>query len=244
MSLLIITSTVNVNSGLTVLVDPKIRLKQYIDSIVFYLNSSKIDKIIVCDNSGFDYSGIKKIVELSAISNKKIEFLNFYGTVSKIQESGKGYGEGEIISFVFKNSEIFTQQGDKAFLKVTGRLKIINIDEILNHLKPNVNYFNAVNLNPFVNLKKVDTRFYQCTKDTFKCFFEDSYKNVNDKKGFFLEHVYYSNLFENNIEFKNFKILPRFSGISGSTGITYNTSKISFSIRQFLFTVFRILKNK
>lgn len=243
MSLLIITSSVTVNSCLTVLVDPKIRLEQYIDSILFYLNSKKVKKIIVCDNSGFDYSEIQKIVELAAVNNKQIEFLSFYGTTDKIQECGKGYGEGEIISFVFSNSKIIAQ-GDVAFLKVTGRLKILNIDEVVHHLKSNVTYFNAVNLNPFVNLKKVDTRFYQCTKENFKYFFKDSYKNVNDKEGFFLEHVYYNNLQDNIIKFKNFKILPNFSGISGSTGITYKTSKISFLIRQFLFSVFRVIKNK
>lgn len=243
MSLLVITSTVTVNSELTVLVDPKIRLEQYIDSILFYLSSKKVEKIIVCDNSGFDYSKIQKILEFASINNKQIEFLNFYGTSDKIQEWGKGYGEGEIMSFIFNNSKIIKQE-DAAFLKVTGRLKILNIDEIINHLKSHVTYFNAVNLNPFVNLKKVDTRFYQCTKENFIHFFKDSYKNVNDKEGFFLEHVYYYNICDNNIKFKNFKILPNFLGISGSTGSTYKNSKISFSIRQFLFSVFRILKNK
>ena len=46
MSLLIITSTVNVNSCLTVLVDPEIRLQQYITSILFYIKAKNIDSII------------------------------------------------------------------------------------------------------------------------------------------------------------------------------------------------------
>ena len=42
MSVLILTSTVNVNSFMTVVVDPKIRLQQYLDSIHFYLDLIKI----------------------------------------------------------------------------------------------------------------------------------------------------------------------------------------------------------
>lgn len=243
MSVLIITSTVNVNSCLTVLLNPEIRLEQYVDSILFYLESPKIKKIIVCDNSGFDYSSIKSIVELAIRNNKQIEFLNFKGSINKIQEFGKGFGEGEIISFVFNNSKLLLLK-EVSFLKVTGRLKILNIDRILEHLEPNVNYFNAVNLNPFVNLRKVDTRFYQCTKQNFKYFFEDSYKNVNDKEGFFLEHVYYEKIIEKKIEYKRFKILPNFFGVSGSTGMLYRMSKKNFLIRQFLYTLFRVVKKK
>ena len=242
MSLLIITSTVNVNSCLTVLIDPKVRLEQYIDSILFYLKSKVIDKIIVCDNSGFDYSGITEIYEQSNKNSKIIEFLNFQGTVNKIQKYGKGFGEGEIMSFVFNNSKLITHE-ELSFLKVTGRLKILNVDTILESVKPNTNYFQAVNLNPFVNLKKVDTRFYQCTKQNFNFFLENCYKKVNDSDGFFLEHVYYDKLIEEKIEFERFRILPNFLGISGSTGGVYKMSYSEFWLRQILYTMFNGFKN-
>ena len=45
MSILIITSTVYVNSLQTVITDPNQRLQQYIDSIIYYLNTKNIEKI-------------------------------------------------------------------------------------------------------------------------------------------------------------------------------------------------------
>jgi hypothetical protein len=243
MSVLILTSTVNVNSFMTVVVDPKIRLQQYLDSIHFYLDSKNIKKIIVCDNSGFDYSLITTLVEHAVKKNKIIEFLYFKGTLDKIQEFGKGFGEGEIMSFVFKNSKLINQE-ENTFLKVTGRLKIINIDSVVKSLKSNLTYFQPVNLNPFVNLKKVDTRFYQCTKLLFEELLKDSYFDVHDKENVFLEHVYYKKLVDNRIKFKNFIILPNFLGISGSTGIVYEMSRSELIVRQILFNLFKILKKR
>lgn len=241
MSVLILTSTVHINSLMTVVVDPKIRLQQYIDSIHFYMDSKAIQKIIVCDNSGFDYTSISALQEHADQSDKAIEFLHFQGTLDKIQEFGKGFGEGEIMTFVFKHSSLIREQ-ESAFIKVTGRLKILNIDAVLAKMNDDFNYFQPVNLNPFVNLKKVDTRFYQCKKVTFNAFLESAYCDVHDREGVFLEHVYYQQLLSNSIKFENFVVLPNFLGISGSTGIVYEMSASSFRIRQYLSTVFRILK--
>ena len=243
MSVLIITSTVNVNSNLTVLVNPKIRLEQYVESILFYLNSKKIDKIIICDNSLFDYSNVEVICKLAVKNNKIIEFLNFKGSTIKIQELGKGYGEGEIMSFIFINSKLIKQE-EFSFLKVTGRLKLLNIDSILEFCKPNINYFQPTSLNPFIKSNKTDTRFYQCTKLVFNEFFEDSYQNVNDVEGVYLEHIYYNKLIDEKIRFENFKILPYFIGVSGSTGESYKISDIKFLRNRFLFVCYKYFNNK
>jgi hypothetical protein len=240
MSILIITSTVYVNSLQTVLTDPNIRLQQYIDSIIYYLNTKNIKKIIVCDNSGFDYSKITSINEKIKKSDKELELLNFQGNTECIKEFGKGYGEGEIMRFIFKNSKLI--QGEEiSFIKITGRLQIKNIDLVLQFLNPKSEYFQPVNLNPFIDLKKVDTRFYQCSKIVFQNVLENSYFEVDDKTNKFLEHVYYNKLKINKIKFKSFLVLPKFSGISGSTGIVYEMSNATFMIRQFIHLIFKSL---
>lgn len=241
MSVLIITSTVSVNSCLTVLVDPEVRQQQYIDSIFFYLNSKKINKIIVCDNSGFDYSKIGAIKEYAIKNNKIIEFLNFVGSADKILEFGKGYGEGEIMAFVFKHSKLI-QQDEISFLKVTGRLKLVNIDSVLRFFEPDVNYFQPTSLNPLIKSNKIDTRFYQCNKLVFNEFFEDCSQFVNDNEGIYLEHVFYNKLIDKKIHFKNFRILPYFIGISGSTGMSYKVSNFKFIRNRFLFIFYKCFK--
>lgn len=241
MSLLIITSTINVNSGLTVLVDADERLKQYIASVLFYLSSSLIKKIIICDNSNFDYSKISSITEMAFRNKKHIEFLRFQGSKDKIQEFGKGFGEGEILEFVLNESKLIKHE-ELGFLKVTGRLKILNIDNVLSYLKPDRNYFNSVNLNPLIKLNKVDTRFYYCTKKDFEYYLKESHKAVNDNLGIYLEHKYFDSLIEKSVQFSAFKILPKFLGISGSTGAAYKVSNLNFFFRQMLYNLSNNIK--
>ena len=235
-SCLIITSTVTVNSLQTVLVDQEIRLKQYIDSILFYLKSKNISKIIVCDNSGFDYSAVPLIIKSVAKSSKEVEFLNFTGNLEKIREYGKGYGEGEIMQHIFNNS-LLIKGREAVFTKVTGRLKITNIDLILSILRSDKSYFQPVNLNPFVKNNKVDTRFYQCQKNIFINTLLESFPMVNDNEEYFLEHVYYERLSHFKVKFSKFLILPNFLGVSGSTGLVYKMSNLKFLSRQFIYLI-------
>lgn len=239
-NLLIITSTVNVNSCLTVLTDPKIRLQQYIDSILFYLNSKKIDKIIICDNSGFDYSVVDKLNKIAIGNNKMIEFLNFHGSIKKIKEFGKGFGEGEIMNYIFANSKFI--QNETSFFKVTGRIKVLNIDSVVRKTDKNINYFQRIGLNPFKSENKVDTRFYYCTINTFKRNLLISYPFVNDNEGHYLEHVYYNVLNDNKVIYKNFNILPHIKGISGSTGVTYDIKPLRWLVLKNIYLVFKFLK--
>jgi hypothetical protein len=167
--------------------------------------------------------------------------LFFHGSKTEIQKFGKGYGEGEIMKYVLKNSNLF-YENEISFLKITGRLKVMNLDSILNKIESNLNYFNFVNLNPFVDLKKVDTRFYQCTKNDFVINFSDCFYDVNDNEGIFLEHVYYNRLISNRIAFHCFNILPNFLGYSGSTGQQYKFSTINFLIRRIFYRMFNRLK--
>ena len=78
-STLIITSTVHVNSDMTILVDPAIRERQYIDSILYYLKSPYLAAIIVCDNSGFDSSTNSRLMEAAAQSGRQIDPLFIRG---------------------------------------------------------------------------------------------------------------------------------------------------------------------
>ena len=212
-------------------------------SLLIFLDSKEIKKIIVCDNSGFDYSKIFKVKERIARSNKKFEFLKFNGSLSQIQEFGKGYGEGEIMTYVFKNSDLI-KEDELSFIKITGRLKVINIDLILNTTKPLHSYFQSVNLNPFVKFSKVDTRFYMCTKQLFKDVLQDSFHNVNDKEGYFLEHAYYHALTENKTKYNSFLFLPNFLGISGSTGQVFKMSTSILIFRQTIHLLFKNFRRK
>jgi hypothetical protein len=225
MHTLIVTSTVHVNSDMTVLSDPAIRERQYVDSILYYLRSPYLAAVIVCDNSGFDFSGNDRLKAALSESTKRAEFLRFTAETRDIVMKGKGYGEGQILAHVFRESRLLRDSGSSVF-KVTGRLLVLNFDTIAQKVKPGKTYFQRVGRNPFVNLKKVDTRFYYCNKEIFEDWLMTAFHAVNDREGHYLEHAYYQILKEQHISYSGFGIPPLFSGISGSTGLSYSIGPV------------------
>jgi hypothetical protein len=239
MSALVITSTVYVNSNLTVLTDPEVRIRQYIDSILFYLNSKQISDIIVCDNSGYDYSTWSELRAKATAMGKGMETLGFIGDAPMIRQKGKGFGEGEIMSYVMANSEII--KGSEDFYKITGRLLLMNIDSLIAKVKPEYLYFQRLGLNPFVNKRKVDTRFYHCRKDLFKQYFLNVFRTVDDANGYYLEHAFYDQLKRDMISYKEFGHLFDFSGISGSTGESYAPKRSRWFIERNVYAITKAL---
>lgn len=230
-SLLIITSSVFVSSPLTLITNPQIRENQYVQSIIFYLNETSINSIIVCDNSGFDYS--KHDFQSLAKQNKKeIEILSFKGDSKKVAKYGIGFGEGEILKYVIANSKVL--KNFKAYFKVTGRIIVRNINGIIEGVDSQKNYFNQIRTKLIIPQNKVDTRLYFCQKNAFENNLSDSYKNVNDINGYFLENAYYDTLKKNRISYSEFKIIPKYSGFSGTYGKTYKDPLIKLLIKQLL----------
>lgn len=219
---LVITSSVYVSAPYTVLVDPEERKKQYHESILFFIKESPLTKIIVCDNSGYHYS--ESLYDLAISHNKEIELLSFQGNNELVATYGKGYGEGEIMQFVLTNSKLIN--GVEGFLKVTGRLKLVNIDRLLRKCDHWENYFMPVSLiRPRFMVPKparacVEVKAYYTTKKYFKDVLFNAHAEVRDKNTFFLEHAYHKAMATSPVNVKCFPTPPEFVGISGSNGWT------------------------
>ncbi|EOR94022.1 hypothetical protein ADIARSV_2856 [Arcticibacter svalbardensis MN12-7] len=227
--LIIITSTIYVNSNFTVLTDPSLRQQQYVDSIRWYLSVRTIDSIIVCDNSGFDYSLILELQDMADRNGKNIEFLNFRGDVERISTLGKGYGEGEIMRYLFSESRLLSYH--ESFYKVTGRVKVLNLERLVDNVKHDDICFQQIRINPFSNTDLIDTRLYYCSKPIFSTILLNEFEKVNDEKSYYLENAYTDALRLAGIKYRNFKILPRFEGFSGSHGGTLKLSAINYMIK-------------
>lgn len=105
--------------------DPDKRIRYTLDSIREWLKKSENIKIVICDGSGFDFDPlIKKIFPKASI-----ECLFFLNEVDKIKKFGKGYGEGEIISYALKHSKFIIES--QWFAKCTAKLWVKNFDEII-----------------------------------------------------------------------------------------------------------------
>lgn len=211
--------------------DPEQRLNQYISSIQFYIKESPFTKIIFCDSSNYAYGNINSLVELAHSNGKQLEWLSFLGNQERVQRYGKGVGEDEIMQYVFAKSRLLRQS--KMFCKITGRLKVDNINEIICALKSSNNYFVRDLYRPHNH--GLDTRCYLAEID----FFNNRLLNCYNK-----EHITHTMAFEDVFftlvegQYATLPRYPRVKGISAGNCRDYSKeSVILFKISNFLCKV-------
>lgn len=120
--LILLTSCIQpvLSQKYSVVNDENIRLNQYLDAIRFYLSETSAS-ILFIDNSGYDISDYPEVREW--IANGRIEVLSYND--ESVRKRGKGYGEQHIIKFASENSHLYKRS--RYIIKITGRLKILNI---------------------------------------------------------------------------------------------------------------------
>lgn len=217
--LLLITGCINVNekTPYVTITEAEIRLKDYLATIQWALDTKMFNDIVFCENSRYPLD-TTILVEKAKALGKRFEYLTFHGNVEKVIHQGKGYGEGEIVEYVLAHSKLVPQY--KGFCKITGRLKVTNVDRLFDKS------FESDNL--FMNRRgefEVDTRFYYVKIEDYNKYLCDSYKKVNDGNGFFLEHSFYQDLHEQKVSYRMFRERPLFQGIAGSTGRIYHDKR-------------------
>lgn len=135
---LLLTACVNPGGmPFTALTDTDQRLHQYLDALDFYLKETSLP-IVFCENTGVDISSRY----ISAVRSGRLECLCFDGNHFD-HAKGKGYGEALIMDYAFCHSQFLAHC--EMVVKVTGRLKVENIDRLLrdNHcfLSPTLQTF-------------------------------------------------------------------------------------------------------
>ena len=205
------------------------RLRQYEDSIQSLLCSRAFTKVVFCENSDYGTERMSYLKEIAGENGVELELLSFQGNVEMACVHGKGYGEGEIMDYVFSHSELI--RTESSFVKLTGRLKVDNIKAIVSHMKRQRTYFNIPNR----TLRNIyDTRMYGMPIGQFKEYFLDSYDKVMDEQGIFLETVYTQILQKYSIQVRNFPRYPRIVGVSGSGGVVYSYTEWKCKIKDVL----------
>lgn len=215
--LIIVTGTIKPSNNIPdlYLKDSTIREKQYKESLIKLLRVTNANKIVFCENSNarVDFQDLYK---LAKYNKKQFEFIQLKGNEQKTIFQGKGYGEGEIIEYVLKNSDLI--KDENFFYKLTGRLFIKNLDKIIKNTNKYNNYFNT-DLKHVTNM--VDTKFYGVKIEDYKKYFLKAYESVDDSNNLYLEHIFYNIIRQNKIPHKNIPVYPIVLGESGSTGSIY-----------------------
>lgn len=227
----IITGTISPDRRMNQLAvtDTEERLKQYTDALEFLISEKVFSKIVFCDNSAYAVEQLQFLEDLAAGNGIRLELLSFQGDSAQCVRHGKGYGEGEILEYVFSNSELL--RNESFFVKITGRLKVVNIREICRRLKTDKIYFNIPNR---TIREYYDTRIYAMPVEIFRQFFLSAYSRVWDDRGIYLEKVYTRVLLQNRLTVSNFPQYPRITGIGGSTGLKYEYTEWKCKIKDLV----------
>lgn len=229
--IIVVTGTIapGKDVGQLVLRNHRDRLDQYISGLEKIIEAKPEAKIVFCENSGYGTEAFDELLELAKVNNIDLEIMSFEGDSEAVASFGKGYGEGEIMKHVFENSSL--AGNDDYFIKITGRLMVDNIADIVKNVDKEKIYFN----NPNIHRKDIyDTRLYAMPISIFKRFFLEEYKKVDDENGYYLECVYRDVILKNKLPSHNFPRYPRIVGQSGSGGIKYEYTEWKSKIRDVL----------
>lgn len=227
----IVTGTIRPASqmGQLVVRDEKERLEQYLQGLRPLIESEAFSKLIFAENSNYGGDIFEGLQQSAEEHQTNLEYLSFQGNAEQACIHGKGYGEGEIMKYVFQHSELL--KNEPYFVKITGRLQIDNIARLTSRLKKSGTYFNIPNP---TRRDIYDTRIYAMPVKQFEEYFENEYERVMDRDGVFLEHVYTGILRDNNIYVSNFPLYPRIRGISGSGGLAYDYTEWKCKVKDLL----------
>lgn len=124
-----IDPTKSVNNIWHKLNDADLRLAQYLDAIKYFVAMTDVP-IVFVENSGYDLSEIEFINNLK--SSGRLEVFSYLAS-EDTRVKGKGYGEQDIIKYAIEHSVII--QSASYIVKITGRIKIKNIKNLINKTK-------------------------------------------------------------------------------------------------------------
>ena len=164
------------------------RMSQYIDALVYYAKQyPHLHSIVFAENSGHDLAPIRQVVK--AYTN--VCFLSF-GENDFPRERGKGYGELKLLCDCF---DCATYPDTPLFIKITGRLKVLNLDRIFSHYNNDVNFIcdsktlNVRFWNKSIQPIHTDARLFLMRRHFFDRYLRSSASRVNENEGFYLENL-------------------------------------------------------
>lgn len=231
---LILTGCVvpNCNDCLSVK-DVETRKHMYIDSIRWYLDNTPYD-MVFCENSGTDLSEFFPIEE-------RLEVLTFNEKANPAKDQSKSSKELAILKFAYEHSAKINS--GKLFVKITGRLKYLNIVETINRLSfPSDMRLEYVCCDLGKTHIWSDSRFFFFTYPFFKRMFSKQMLiNIDFEFERMLGTCVYQLLHKQEGKFEFLPLPQRVSGISGGYGIRYDIPDIEYSKSLYKHRITKLL---
>ena len=235
---LLICSCINVFAP-SKLTDPNLRKSQYLNSLIYFITKSKINRIIIIENTNTNWV-TDEILELANKHEKIVEILLFTGNVDFANKHSIGYSHFEMVNECFKQSKIL--ELNDSLMVMDGRHIIKNINLIYDNLIngscafiPEIHRFKRNNL--------CDIRFYLITRDNFlKYIWTRRFELSNNRDGW-AETILDKILKSQNFDFHSLYVLPRIIGIQGSTGTNWDGNNfLYYYFKRFYMRVLNLYK--
>jgi hypothetical protein len=117
---------------------PDDRRKDYVSAIRFYtsLIDDRICGVVLCENSNHDFSDIAGYLDLQSVRTE-FEILTFNGN-EKPENIHYGYSELGIVDHAISKSKLLRKCD--SFLKISGRLKLTNVLDLLSLIDPSTDF--------------------------------------------------------------------------------------------------------
>ncbi len=226
--ILLLTGTIKPNShDVLAVTDPEVRKQHYIEAITYYLAVTPY-KIVFSENSGTSLSEYFP-------ESDRLEFLVFRSPAIT-PDKGKGWKELEIIKFSLNNSRLIGSES--LIIKITGRLKVLNINKIVNPAMKMIFSNNKLVLSNIYRELKMDSRCFLFTEE-FWPYLRKHGENIN--LSFSFEKALWQAVVEFKMDgkgtYKQFTQPLRINGISGGFGIPYKDGDlimVAKRLRHFL----------
>jgi len=213
----LLTGTINPGQmGLTRLLNPEDRRKQYVTSINFWLTTTSLP-IVFVENSNSDIS----VSFQHEIAAGRLEVLTFSGN-DYPTHLGKGIGEMNCMQYAHQYSQ-FINQAEFIF-KVTGRHQLLNFNAYYKHL---LQHSYDVTADLKANISFADSRFWGYKTDFFRKYLIVYQEMLNDSEGYFFEHALNKAVLHaiaDGMQYSPFRYAPRIKGMSGTFNESYNSS--------------------
>jgi hypothetical protein len=223
---MVLTASVNPNGMYVKVADSHTRLQQYLTAVGALLDTADpiVDGVTLIENSGADLTPFHEMAQRRNRYNKKVEFIgvdcNDYD-----RALGIGYGEFWLMDEGVRRSQFLGAGPDSTIVKLTGRLVVRNLTQILHCIPKDADMVLDVHPGKDPADGIVESRLMVISHAFYLSKIVGMYKRINGTKNITAEHCLYQ-VVRNS---PGSRIVPRLPkeplwvGYSGSTGIRYDS---------------------
>lgn len=213
--------------------DVEIRRQMYLDSIRWYFENTPYE-IVFCENSGTDLSDFLP-------SDERLEILTFTDVRKPGEDQSKSSKEIGILEYAYKHSRKICP--GSLFVKVTGRLKYLNIVETVNRLEiPSNGFSEFISCDLGKTHMWSDSRLFFFTYPFFRRMFaKRTLVNIRYEFERLLGTCVYQMRKKKEGSFSFLPLPQRISGIGGGVGVEYDITEEEYKKKLRRHKIFKLL---